>query len=109
MEPTSSPMSPPTGIVMSTSCELSPVHMTVLNSACSEGSALVIRGKCAIFFCGGDVLVPDMVASVRDLRRRQLHAQTVTSGSDKARGRGKAAADARTSGLAHARRIGDIP
>lgn len=94
---------------MSTSCELSPVHMTVLNSACSEGSALVIRGKCAIFFCGGDVFVPDMVASVRDLRRRQLDAQTGTGGADKARGRERTAADTLTSCLGDARRIGDIP
>lgn len=48
-------MSPPTGTVMTTNCELSPVHSTVLKSGYSEGIAL-IASRCFIFFSGGPIL-----------------------------------------------------
>lgn len=42
---TSSPMSPPTGIVMRTTCEYRPVHRTLRKTAELEGKAPVILGK----------------------------------------------------------------
>ena len=53
--PTSSPMSPPTGTVISTSCEYSPVQRTLLNSPDSEGRAAVMFGKYPISCFGGPV------------------------------------------------------
>ena len=44
-EDTSSPISPPTGTVMSTTCEYKPVHKTLRNSADLEGRAEVMSGK----------------------------------------------------------------
>ena len=44
-EPTSSPISPPTGTVMSTTCEYKPVHSTLRNSPDLDGRAEVISGK----------------------------------------------------------------
>jgi len=38
---TSSPISPPTGTVITTNCELSPVQRTVLKSGYCEGKALI--------------------------------------------------------------------
>ena len=44
-EPTSSPISPSTGTVMSTTCEYSPVQSTLRNSPDLDGRAEVISGK----------------------------------------------------------------
>ena len=52
---TSSPISPPTGTVMTTSCELSPVQSTVLKSGYCDGNAL-IDSRCFILWAGGDIL-----------------------------------------------------
>jgi len=52
---TSSPMSPPTGTVMRTSCEYRPVHKTRRNSADSDGSEVVMFGKKAISCFGGSI------------------------------------------------------
>ena len=50
---TSSPISPPTGTVMSTTCEYNPVQSTLRNSPDLEGSAEVMSGKSAISCLGG--------------------------------------------------------
>ena len=52
-ERTSSPMSPPTGTVMSTTCEYNPVQSTLRNSPDLEGRAEVMSGKYAISCLGG--------------------------------------------------------
>lgn len=53
---TSSPISPPTGTVISTTCEYNPVQSTLLNSPDSDGSAFVIPGKYTISFLGRSLL-----------------------------------------------------
>lgn len=50
---TSSPMSPPTGTVISTTWLYKPVQSTLLNSALSEGNAEVMLGKYCISCLGG--------------------------------------------------------
>ena len=52
-ERTSSPISPPTGTVMSTTCEYNPVQSTLRNSPDLEGRAEVMSGKYAISCLGG--------------------------------------------------------
>ena len=52
-ERTSSPMSPPTGTVMSTTCEYNPVQSTLRNSPDLDGNAEVMSGKYAISCLGG--------------------------------------------------------
>ena len=52
-ERTSSPISPPTGTVMRTTCEYNPVQSTLRNSPDLEGRAEVMSGKYAISCLGG--------------------------------------------------------
>lgn len=49
----SSPISPPTGTVISTTWLYSPVHSTLLNSPLSDGMAAVMLGKYCISCLGG--------------------------------------------------------
>lgn len=52
---TSSPMSPPSGMVMMTSCEYSPVQSTRRKSDEVDGRLVVMRGKCCISCFGGSL------------------------------------------------------
>ena len=58
---TSSPMSPPTGTVISTTWLYNPVQSTLLNSALSDGKAEVMLGKYCISCLGGP---DDMLGSL---------------------------------------------
>jgi hypothetical protein len=62
---TSSPISPPTGTVMTTNCELSPVQRTVLKSGYCDGKAL-IACKCFILCSGGDIFECDLIDREKD-------------------------------------------
>ena len=67
---TSSPISPPTGIVMRTTCEYNPVHSTRRNSADSDGKAFVMLGKYCISCLGGpEAMFESFLNSIADLER----------------------------------------
>lgn len=71
---TSSPISPPTGTVISTTWLYKPVQSTLLNSALSDGKAEVILGKYCISCLGG----PDDMLGSLAFRIKPVLKQCVT-------------------------------
>lgn len=70
-ELTSSPMSPPTGTVISTTWLYSPVHSTLRNSAFSDGIAAVMLGKYCISCLGGPSDILGSLARSTELVQRR--------------------------------------
>lgn len=72
-ERTSSPISPSTGTVMSTTCEYSPVHSTLRKSPDFDGRAEVISGKYAISCLGGpEGILGSLVERIADCEKTLL-------------------------------------